>query len=503
GGPNSIRGFEGGSLINPWDYVLTLEGSLVFAGSVVWRLNTSSKGMAAFPFTVDPSAAGWGSIAQAASEARAETWVPLWDRPASYREVSRLFAEGRAQVGKLRANNGTDFARAVAGLGVDRGIRDFVRYGFLRRSGKAYLSVPLGRMRVSEYPAVDLLRDLDHWLGSLRRVSSNGKAPGAYARSVRQIDDAIFAFCASGNSDDFVEVLAAAGRAERVIALGRKPEKIAPLQDLRPGWAVECGKSPEFRLAVRLAMSLASITDEKIGPLRSNLEPVIFDKGRWKWAPDNGSVVPSGGNLPRVLASILLRRMTDSLRADIGYIAIDGAFGVSPSEVALFLSGRVDDGKIMDLLWALTAMKADRHAASEPIMDKPWVRTGGVDELHAVPRAYALLKLLMLPPEAIQKIPGIAELSEEGRRVPIPPEPAIAFRLQSGDPHALTCAVEIAIRRLRASGLMPLASGRPGNMLVPEFVLPSHEIGRLLAALLFPVTDIHGLARLVIRPSKG
>ncbi|NPV72061.1 MAG: type I-U CRISPR-associated protein Csx17 [Firmicutes bacterium] len=495
GGPNSIRGFEGGSLINPWDFVLTLEGSLVFAGSIVWRLNTSSRGMAAFPFTVDPSAAGWGSMAQSPSEARAETWVPLWDRPASYREVSRLFAEGRAQVGRRRAHNGTDFARAVAGLGVDRGIRDFVRYGFLRRSGKAFLSVPLGRMRVSEFPAVHLLGDLDSWLDSLRRVSSDARAPAVYGRAVRQIEDAMFAYCASGRGRDLLGVLVAVGCAERVLAMGGKVHDNArPLDGLRPEWALECGDSIEFRLA----LSLACIADDKIGRLRSNLEPVELDKGHWKWAPDSGTVVPACGDLVRWLSGILHRRLMDSSRAGIGYLAIDGTFRVSPLEVALFLSGQVDDDKIRDLLWALTAIKMDT-----PTLDSLSRKTRlGEAGLHTVPRVYALLKLVMLPPSAIKEMAGIAAPPEEGRNTRIPPEPAIVSRLEAGDPRSLDAAVEIAVRRLRASGFMPLASGRPGHMQAPKFMLPTDEKKRLLAALLFPVTDIRGLARLAICPSR-
>jgi CRISPR-associated protein Csx17 len=38
GGPNATQGMEGGSLDNPWDFVLMIEGVLFFAGALVRRL---------------------------------------------------------------------------------------------------------------------------------------------------------------------------------------------------------------------------------------------------------------------------------------------------------------------------------------------------------------------------------------------------------------------------------------------------------------------------------
>ena len=56
--------------------------------------------------------------------ARAEMWLPLWETPAGYGEIRELFGEGRATVGRRPAKDGLDFARAVAALGIDRGIKE-------------------------------------------------------------------------------------------------------------------------------------------------------------------------------------------------------------------------------------------------------------------------------------------------------------------------------------------------------------------------------------------
>jgi CRISPR-associated protein Csx17 len=52
GSPNGISGFESKSLVNPWDFVLMLEGGLFFATNTVRRLSSNSAGALSFPFTV-------------------------------------------------------------------------------------------------------------------------------------------------------------------------------------------------------------------------------------------------------------------------------------------------------------------------------------------------------------------------------------------------------------------------------------------------------------------
>jgi CRISPR-associated protein Csx17 len=493
GGPNSTQGFEGGSLLNPWDYVLTLEGCLVFAGSVVWRLSTSHRGMAAFPFTVEPSAVGCGSLTQSGSEARAETWMPLWDRPASYPELRRLFAEGRAQVGRRHVQNGVDFARAVAGLGVDRGIGEFLRYGFLQRSGRTYLCAPLGRMRVVTQPHADAINEIDKWLDSLRRITSDSRGPESLKRALRSIEDAIFAYCSKGSSTGLAEVLKALGRAERVLASSVKVHRtVRPLSDLSSRWITACIGSLEFRLA----LGLASIHDDKVGALRSNLEPVVWRRGQWQWAADSGSVVPAGGGAARVLAGILERRNTDASRLGLDYLPIGGRYRVSPEEIGLFLEGCVDDGELLDLLWAVTAIRLDEPAF------KILAECPQAEDLEALPisRAYALLKLLVLPQGALRELGATEEAGERREKMKIPHEPAAIARLRAGD---IDAAVRIAVRRLSASGLRPLATGKSGDVRTPDFVVSPAEKKRMLAALLFPVKGISRVMRLVIRPSMS
>ena len=80
GGANASVGFNDDALTNPWDYVLMFEGALMFAGAAARRLSAQRASKAVFPFTVDNSAAGYGTASDAeyGDSSRAEFWAPLW-----------------------------------------------------------------------------------------------------------------------------------------------------------------------------------------------------------------------------------------------------------------------------------------------------------------------------------------------------------------------------------------------------------------------------------------
>ena len=224
--------------------------------------------------------------------------------------VGHLFGEGRAQLGKRQAATGTDFARAVVGLGVERGITEFQRFGFLKRNGLAFIATPLGRFQVTPKPEVNLLFDLDPWLESLRRAARGQSAPAGLTKALRLIDNAILEFCAHGGSSRLQEVLVAAGQAERWLASSRQKSSIRPLAGLSPDWLTKSDdESPEFRIAA----ALASIQgDEGVGSVRTNLEAVAFQTRRWVWTANDTSVVWRFGNTLRSMAAVLERRCLET-----------------------------------------------------------------------------------------------------------------------------------------------------------------------------------------------
>ena len=95
GGANGTTGPDAGSQINPWDFVLMLEGAIAFRGQVTRKLGARDDMRAAIPFAIAAQAVGHATRGKE-KDARGEQWMPLWERPASWPDVSALFGEGRA-----------------------------------------------------------------------------------------------------------------------------------------------------------------------------------------------------------------------------------------------------------------------------------------------------------------------------------------------------------------------------------------------------------------------
>ena len=62
GGPNATTGYDIKGSMNPWEFVLMIEGALPFAAAAVRRNEHDEEGVLSYPFTVRASAAGAGNI---------------------------------------------------------------------------------------------------------------------------------------------------------------------------------------------------------------------------------------------------------------------------------------------------------------------------------------------------------------------------------------------------------------------------------------------------------
>jgi CRISPR-associated protein Csx17 len=515
GGANATQGMEGDATDNPWDFVLMLEGTLGLAGAVVRRLGASDTSRASFPFTVRPAAAGYHSAADEDEvQSRGEIWLPLWDRPATVTELRTLFAEGRADASGRRARYGLDFARAVATLGVDRGIKLFSRYSFLRRSGKAYLASPLGRFEVRERHEVDLLREIDPWLDRFRQAAGNKKAPARFRSALHRINQAIFDLCRYGGTIHLQSVLIDLGRAERELALtagrvGQGKTIVPPAFGLSAEWGTESDDgSHEFTIARALAW--IDDNDRKIGSLRPNLEPVRVwhesGEGRQQaaWAEKDRAVVWNTADLSTNLAAVLVRRMMDGDREGCADLPLWSAATAPLSSIAKFIARETDDRRIEDLVWGLVLVSPDKYNPPKSEDDTE------------IPAAYALLKLLFLSrPLVIERDAGgrvsHARLLRPDiatqRGVRIRPEPRILHLLRT---RRLGEALGIGMRRLRASGLAPMPRARAGRARdrdweeLDRMGTAGLDPLRVAAALLIPITDraVSRLIGLVTRPEN-
>jgi CRISPR-associated protein Csx17 len=481
GGANGTSGFDAPSAINPWDFVLMIEGALLFAAASVKKLESSAEGTLVYPFCVRQSGAGYAS-ASAADEpdARCEMWMPLWQNPVTLAELSAILSEGRAQVGSRTARHGVDFARAVVTLGVDRGIAAFQRYGFQVRNGLAYFATPLDRIPVRRNAKADLLADIDGWYDRLRHkagTNANPSPPASVAQALHGIESAIFEFCRHGTDDALLNVLIALGAAERALAgsfawTTKDTNRIPPLGGLRPQWleALPADKV-EFRLACSLAGTRTWVEASRASHwLRQHLEPVSMSGNataiRARWLDQLGNDVAwHDGLLNSALNDVIHRRLLWLDRHRAGCWLDRSPRPASLGDVAEFIEGRTDDKLLTDLLWGLSlldwqAVSAENRADTSGMFRYDWRK----DDYHkAVPSAfYALLKL--------------CHRRESGTFPAIPLTPAIHRLAAAG--RGLE-ASQAAVRRLRGSGCAPL---------VWELPVQAHTARRTAAALLFPLS---------------
>jgi len=472
GGKSSPPGVAEG-LVNPWDYVLLIEGSLLFASAAARRLGRDGRGKAAMPFTVDSSPVGYASGA-AAESSRGEAWVPLWSRAATHAEVAQLIGEGRSEWRGRQARSGLDMARSIANLGVDRGIDAFVRYAFVERDGLSNLAVPVGRLVVNAEVEVPLLGQLDGWLDGVRRGS---EAPAAVARALRRVDAAMFEVAARGGPRRLQEVLITIAETEAAVSRSggfRRKARVLPVTGLAAAdWLL---RLDDGSAELRLAASLASLHDDDGSCLRWLLRPVQPHPQyrSLEWSDGPAPVEGFGIRAPAdVLASALVRRAVASRerRSGDGHseaVGVQTAFrwrvAAPVADLAAFVSGELDDDRLGRLLAALLLLDWRQR-----------VEVGRWFERHSPgpvpPPAWAVLAPFFhgRPIEA-----------SDGLTVSLRPQATWPSRLARGH---VGPVLDEAVRRLRMARLDPaVAHGDAIAKAAPDGA-------RLAAALLCPLTS--------------
>ena len=473
GGPNSTTGFDADSVINPWDFVLMIEGALTFAAAVVRRHADEPGGILSYPFTVKSVSAGSGAVGEGdADNARGEVWMPLWSAPATYREIRALMAEGRVALGRKPAGDGLDFVRAVHHLGSYRGIDGFQRFGLLMRSGKAYLATPLGRVAVSRDPQSRYLDDLDDnaWLERFRSFARGKNTANRFRILRRQLVDLLFDL--SGREAlavDIQAVLVLLGEIQSALAHSAKArETVPPVPRLSQSWVLAADDgTPAFRIARALA-GLRGVGDQPL-PLRAQLFPVQRRGCRWM-NPDAREDVrihsDCRGSLTEVLISLLDRRLWLTERLRLADKPFASSAGTTVDDVLVFLRDERMDARILALLPGLALCEIpeeDDHATASR---------------EQLPAAFGLLKLVLTPDRALHRLGKLAEHD----RIPIPT--GMLARLVAGN-HG-NRAVQIAWRRLRASGASPTFS--TGDLPEPLGIAPRRAAAALLVPLCFRAT---------------
>jgi len=416
-------------------------------------------------------------------------WLPVWNSPASINSIEMVFSEGRAELAGRQASDGIDFMRAIASLGVDRGINSFQRYGIIkgRVGGDNYhTAINLGVVKTFEKPLenVDLFNDIERWLGRLRRACSKDSVAGRYGVHLRSIESAISSYCRQGDRRRLQEVLLCLGRTEQAISRGGSEKPVWPLR-LSPRWVKACDDgSTEYRLAC----AIGSITDTSIGPIRVQMEPIewVSDRKSVKWSKNYSSSVCWGrGGLSDNLSAVLQRRVLEGSRTKSEFVPISSKISVGLVDVYQFIRGNVDERKINDLVWAMSTVKWHLYRKERHAPEGIW------RPVPEMPRLYSLLKLLYLSSGltfSFDMSRWEYSFDSAGTRVPYVAE--IFNLLKAG---RLQEVNKKAVQKLVMSGLKPMGAGRG-----EKFYMKPLDHKRLAASLLIPVWEIDTLAKSVL-----
>ena len=481
GGPNATTGYETKGAINPWDFVLMIEGALPFAAAAARRNEQSGAGVLSYPFTVRSVSAGSGNLGlgdAASSSSRGELWMPLWSNPANYMEIRALLSEGRVALGARPAKDAFDFVRAVHRLGSYRGVNRFQRYGLLMRSGNNYLATPLERVQVTANPQSEWIDELERndWLAKFRKFSHEENTANRFAELRHRLENTMFEMAQRKPSQGRTQsLLILLGEIQRALSSSASThDSVPPIPQLSAKWVQEANdEGPEFRIARALA-GLRGIREHAL-PLRSQLFP-IHHANRNEWlekarkSEKNRSdpaccihlQVSANQNLVSTLIELLRLRLSLPARLDFTDKPLNSGAGIDLVDLMDFLNGDRMDAKISALLpgLALCEIPADTE---QKLGD------------DVIPAAFALCKLALSPDATLQNL----HVLQKDMRLPV--EPQILTKLASRDSAQAGQAIKIAWRRLRSSGLEPVM---PFNQL-PD--LAAIDPRRLAAALLIPL----------------
>lgn len=492
--------------ISPWAMALACEGLAFFAGSASRRLGARARSVGAFPFVVSSAAP---EVAGEAGRDRGEVWAPLWTRPMTVPEVVALFARGRAEIGGRGAVTPAAFAVAITRRGVDAGVVGEFRRFALGKTTSANTFEPRyrGATPVPSGSADARSEAFERLLGLIERLPPDRKE-GQRWRFVGLRGPAESALVHAAGAPDDPEAAAAILDAV-VLALDRVDvnrsfrEKGVAWRPLPLDWLPVLFGGDAPNIEARLALSLVSACPieypfalyrfgiewregTRDGQRRRNSRYVHpkTAPARWVW---------SVGGLSWNLGATLQRRLLDwvdahergsALRARAPTVA-------QLSDISSWLACDVDEPLLAR--WLARLALFDWTDVPENVRElKPFDSSPtAVSPMLAL---YGLLHPLfdLRPLRENGRRDGRDLLvSETGARTPAAAR-RMAALLRGGD---VERTVEVARSRYSMAGV-PL-----GRIDVPWEVMDPE---RLLAALLFPVSDLDraALVRRWLRPQR-
>jgi CRISPR-associated protein Csx17 len=445
GGANSTNGLDGKGNVNPWNFIMVFEGAMLFSASSSRRFSTTRLSTVSAPFAVHAAAAGTASASVSEDSTRGEQWMPLWSQFSCLKEIQRVLAEGRAQIDRSAAKQPLDLARAIARLGVSRGICGFERFGYLVRNGLSNFAVPLGRWKVATQPNQELLADIDAWLNRFQKAAREKGAPNRLAMLNKRLTDAVMAVTSQGSDPlRWQDILLALAEIEGCMAAGAGLSA-GILSSLRPGWLTAADdRSPEIRLALSIAAQYG-VRNHWLPLDKYGKRLVTTDEG--KRLANDPRVVCFGRDFVSDALALVNRRIVEASQDGGGNLImtpVHGALTADLRDIASFLQGGLNHGKIMRLARAFMMLDLSALRDAPLCLQPPALSGVPVDD------AFTMIRFCLLPKHCVT-----------GKEWKIPLKAEVYRRLNSGD---LPTAMRLAFQHLRAHGFTPplqIAAGDP------------------------------------------
>ena len=502
----SMGQFAPGGVSTPWDMLFAFEGACMLRSSVAGRTSTRSRRWMSSPFYVAPRSSGYASSSRLDEKfldkgreypGRGEQWLPLWTEPSRHVEVQQIFTEGRATTKAGCAIDGWTMARSVASLGVSRGIRQFVRYGYQQRNNQAtHFAVPLGRLCTPDgeqgtSTKSSCLDDLDVWLRSLHREAhppddhKAKRVPDRIVAAYGRLMDALFSVAnEQATVQQYQDVLLRLCEVEAVMRRGTG-FAAQPVPRLRPEWvAAAYDGTAEFRLALAFALQSCAYRIAGRGvddPVRRHWLPLEPKRPQLPLDPERKlrfAITGAGHRVrldvrPEVViqgrrgrddaVALVERRLVEASQREGRHLPLKAAPRASASvaDLTALLAGSVDLNRTLTLARALVAL--DRRAwAEQYIPIEPARAPNWPDD------AWLAIRLCTLPWPL---------RTRSGFVLDVGADPALVRRLAAGD---AATAFGLASRRLRAAGVCCAVRASTASV----------DTARLwAAALAFPITQ--------------
>ncbi|QTI68154.1 type I-G CRISPR-associated protein Cas8g1/Csx17 [Gordonia polyisoprenivorans] len=348
GTPNSSAYGAAPAVVNPWLFVLMVEGATLFEAGPARRISAQSsvdKG-AAMTFMTRGSSAGFDSGSDD-EDIRGEVWLPWWHHWLRWPAIQRIFVEGRATWRGKTATRSGDMYLAVGTQGVSAVVSEFDRFSIAKRNGLAFSAIRADAVGVDDDQLLRVVALVEDWP---QRLSGRTGLPGTVTEELRRFDSAR------------VDLVRTKSRAEQVgqlqlllssltrleVAVGRSrtaKESVRPrattrgsgqemLEILRAAELLDAlTVIPEFRLALGLASLRFKRRDGRWAGPRDLLLPVVTGPAMSRPAWGEGSEVAGYGIRPltAVMTDLLARVAIEAGAMD----EVAGPGGASASGITM------------------------------------------------------------------------------------------------------------------------------------------------------------------------